>query len=887
MSFFKLLVIAVLLQTGTWAQSASLEKVTLQLQWKFQFQFAGFIVAQEKGYYKDIGLDVEILEYHNSNTIKELEEGKIDYAINNSLLAFHEGKLNDVTLLATYFQRSPLVIITQPEIESVLDLKGKKVMMSENNRYNSSLSILLNYFNISSQNTTFIKPSFDINDFIERKVDAFTVFRSNELYQLNQKHIPYKIIDPVEHGFSTNAINLFASQEKVAKNPQQVKDFLSATRKGWEYALSNINEVARLIHTNYRPDLTVEHLAYEGKVTRELMLTDLYAIGEINKEFMLKTFSQLLRSRKLDANQSREMLWFNGDTKIVSGTNVTLTAEEKLWIKNNPYITFTGDPNWLPYEAFDSDGNYAGIVSEHLKLIEESAGLHFKPLPVSSWTESLETAMRGDVKVISGDAADTILNKKFNPVQAYSQNPIVIIMRNNQHYVEHLESIADKKIASIKDYGYTADIFRRYPDIDFIEVENIQEGLNGVTEKRFDALLATMALATYTMVDMNLHNLKVVGKTPIIMDLTLFVAKDYKVSMMNNAARKMMDIGNIADLMYPKYYELSHHESEACDSKLHPCPLTEAMQTGNNTKVIHTHYDHDGNEKIVELYATPLKNEEDSVYGIIETAHDITALMHAKQDLQHQAEHDVLTGLPNRQLFLDRLGQSIKHAKRSKKQLAVLFLDLDHFKEVNDSLGHHVGDKLLLLIARHLEQNIRQSDTVARLGGDEFTIIIEDVVSMETVMDIIQKLMQSMSEPKVIDERQLYVTFSIGIAMYPDDAIKRLNELKKLGVSLAIDDFGTGYSSLSYLKQLPIDKLKIDRSFVRDIPDDPDDIEITRTIIAMAHGLHLEVIAEGVETQEQRDFLIENGCTELQGFLYHKPASASEIEKSLKEIVQG
>lgn len=158
---------------------------------------------------------------------------------------------------------------------------------------------------------------------------------------------------------------------------------------------------------------------------------------------------------------------------------------------------------------------------------------------------------------------------------------------------------------------------------------------------------------------------------------------------------------------------------------------------------------------------------------------------------------------------------------------------------------------------------------------------------METVMDIIQKLMQSMSEPKVIDERQLYVTFSIGIAMYPDDAIKRLNELKKLGVSLAIDDFGTGYSSLSYLKQLPIDKLKIDRSFVRDIPDDPDDIEITRTIIAMAHGLHLEVIAEGVETQEQRDFLIENGCTELQGFLYHKPASASEIEKSLKEIVQG
>ena len=197
----------------------------LQLQWKYQFQFAGFIMAKELGYYKDVGLDVAILEYNNTNSIEDLEDGKVDYAINNSLLVYHKKKLNAVTLVATYFQRSPLIIIAQPEIKSVLDLKDKKIMMSENNRYNSSLSILLEYFNINSKNTTFINPSFDINDFINKKVDAVTGFRSNELFILNKKGVPYTVIDPVEYGFSTNAINLFVSQKKVKNNPKEIQDF--------------------------------------------------------------------------------------------------------------------------------------------------------------------------------------------------------------------------------------------------------------------------------------------------------------------------------------------------------------------------------------------------------------------------------------------------------------------------------------------------------------------------------------------------------------------------------------------------------------------------------------------------------------------------------------
>jgi len=306
--FSKIFLFLVILQTVLFSQNQPLKEVKLQLQWKYQFQFAGFIMAKELGYYKDVGLDVAILEYNNTNSIEDLEDGKVDYAINNSLLVYHKKKLNAVTLVATYFQRSPLIIIAQPEIKSVLDLKDKKIMMSENNRYNSSLSILLEYFNINSKNTTFINPSFDINDFINKKVDAVTGFRSNELFILNKKGVPYTVIDPVEYGFSTNAINLFVSQKKVKNNPKEIQDFLEATKKGWLYALSHINEVAKLIHDKYAPSKGVEHLAYEGEITKQLMLLNLYDIGEVNRDFVLKTYEQLIKSGRLDTNQTADKI---------------------------------------------------------------------------------------------------------------------------------------------------------------------------------------------------------------------------------------------------------------------------------------------------------------------------------------------------------------------------------------------------------------------------------------------------------------------------------------------------------------------------------------------------------------------------------------------------
>ena len=210
-----------------------------------------------------------------------------------------------------------------------------------------------------------------------------------------------------------------------------------------------------------------------------------------------------------------------------SGTH--LTQLEKEWITQHKEISFTGDPNWLPFEAFDKHGNYIGIVSDYLDHIEQETGISFLSKPVKNWSESLKLATEGKVSLISGDVADKILNQNFKPIEPYIINPIIIVMSHHVNYVEDLNTLRGKKIAIIKDYGYTSDIFSHYPNIKFIEVENIQTGLRGVSSGKFDAMLASSSLASYAISSMGFEEIKIVGKTTVIMEVTLFIDKNQPI----------------------------------------------------------------------------------------------------------------------------------------------------------------------------------------------------------------------------------------------------------------------------------------------------------------------------------------------------------------------
>jgi len=262
-----------------------------------------------------------------------------------------------------------------------------------------------------------------------------------------------------------------------------------------------------------------------------------------------------------------------------------------------------------------------------------------------------------------------------------------------------------------------------------------------------------------------------------IYDPVMVINENYEIKLMNKPIRNLIDLDCIEDELHPKCYEVYHSRTTPCEGKDYSCPLKRVFSTQENIKVIHKYPISKNGKKYMELSCSPLLDSEKNTIGIIESIRDITShlliqdeLREQKDILSFQANHDALTLLPNRLLLMDRLCQMLKSAQRKGTKVAVLFIDLDNFKQINDSLGHNVGDNILITTAKRLKLCIRESDTVARLGGDEFTILIDNIVDTDVVSDIATKVITSLEELFIENEHALRVTSSIGISLYPDDS---------------------------------------------------------------------------------------------------------------------
>ena len=961
-------VVAVFLASTHAFASDNLQNLTLQLKWKHQFQFAGYYAALEKGFYREAGFDVELKESTPSiDPILEVIEGRADYGLANSELALYRLQGHPVTALAVIFQHSPIVLMTlkNSNILSPQDLIGKRVMYPQGHYGANTLGIMLRE-GVSASQFESVPLSFDINDLIDGRVDAMVGYVTDQPHVLDNRGVDYRLMDPRTYGIDFYGDTLFTTSGRVKSRLNEVEAFRDASLKGWRYAIEHPDEVIEWLLTRYATSKTREELEFEATETIKLIVPKLVEIGHMNPgrwNHIADTFVDLgMAEGTLD---SQEFLYVPEQIK-----SERLVSDIVKGVALGMLIVAIG---FIALISFNK--RLRKLVEENTKDLQDKNS----------------ALLKSQALLLEKEDALRILNKNLE-----------LRVQDRTQSLEHLNKSLVEEIAYRKEKEVSLELLHQ-------AVANSNSAVMVIDR---NMMIDYASNALYSLTGLNEGEL---SKQPV-------EALAPYISLPALYKGKMKSISE-----YRVYSEV------------------ELFSTT-------------GEVSWLQVTISPMALSDEGVSHYVVVCEDISDLKNSKDKLEKMALYDSLTGLDNRTLFNVRLEKVIQTAQRSDWKSALLFIDIDHFKGINDSYGHDAGDQVLKCAAERLKSSVRENDYIARISGDEFTVILAEIQSYQDASKVAGKIVQAFSQPVKISGREIFVTASIGISIMPDDGmhsdqvirnadmamyqakqkgrnnfqffsvdmnkevqrkhalllemkaaladddffllyqpkvslrtgrlvgvealirlrfkdqsirnpddfiglaeetglivaignmviekaiegflwlqnngfpnlnvavnvsarqvreknfienvesrfegnrsaidhfeieltesafvdekeegIASLNQLRKMGFSISIDDFGTGYSSLSYLQRLPIDTLKIDRSFVSSLPGDERSAEICRTIIAMANNMNFAVVAEGVETNAQAEFLEANDCDTVQGYLYGKPMSLKELALS-------
>ncbi|MES2898478.1 MAG: EAL domain-containing protein, partial [Pseudomonadota bacterium] len=631
----------------------ALEQVRLQLKHSHQFQFAGYYAAVEKGYYREAGLDVKINEGKDgSEPERRVIDGSAEYGTGSAsaLLARMAGK--PLVVLGVVFQHSPYVLLVRQKNTSpdITEIKGKRVMigsLTEELTQADELAAYLKKEGVPVSSLIRVEHTYDIDDLVKGRVDAFSAYATNEPDYLDRIGFKYDVYSPRAAGIDFYGDNLFTSENEIARHPERVKAFRAASMKGWAYAMANPEEMADLILAKYTRRHDRQHLLFEARQMVPLVQPVLVEIGYMNPErwrHIADTYADL---GMLPRGVSFDGFLYNTD----AGSD-TLA--------------------WL----------YRVLAAATLLLIGGGA-VHVSLLS--------RERRRADETIRKGEL-------RFRTM--FEEAPMGIAL---------IDSVS----------GQCKDINPRYAEI---------------TGRSFEEIKSTQWTDIIHPDDMS-------GEVARMNELASGRSAGFKASK-----RLLRPDGSLV------WIDMS----------------IAAIDTGAGAAPLHL--------------------------CMIE---DVTEKKKSEALIWQQANFDPLTQLPNRRMFHDRLAHDIAKSKRDGLHIAVLFIDLDHFKEVNDTLGHQQGDILLVDAARRIRACVRESDTVARLGGDEFTVILSDLDFVGCVEGIAQKILHALEAPFQLGAEQAFVSASIGITLYPDDA-REMEDLLKHADQAMYAAKGAGRNRFSY-----------------------------------------------------------------------------------------
>ncbi|MDX2368555.1 MAG: EAL domain-containing protein [Colwellia sp.] len=1161
----------------------------MQLKWEHQFQFAGYYAALWQGYYQDVELDVEIKPISRPDgsvvsAVDEIQNGNAQFAISSLDILMAKDKGVDVVVLASIFQRSQTAVFSLADtpIANLSQLAKLRIAVGTDNATKAEIGAVFKTQGFDVEQINFVHTENTIDALINNEVDAIVTYEISATFEAQERGVKLNKLDPANFGVNFYGDTLFTSQQLTLRDPKLVANFISASIKGWQYAIENKEEIANKIanelprHLFSYNDSHKYNLAYANLID-SLTGYPQQKIGEVNKE-RWSTMNDKLRELGLvrshlvkqelfftppESNTSfTANIWFflilitlmvlifiswykrsitlsvlcillfsyAIDRQIVQVLNTEHKQRSKLNLFRqltsisaklegdlqtnlsmlNGFAAYISAEPELSYEDFRqyaqeifkkepmliNFGTAKDLVINYVYPLEGNEkviGLDYRNnVPqrdmVMQVVNSGQLLVVGPVKLVQGGLAF------IGRVPIYTGNGIErtlwgIISAPLDANALYLQSgvLASSKyfnlaIRSFDTQGKKGPVF--FGDkLTFEDPEAIQSVINvgagtwhlaatpsqisndneaNITIFRLILTITTLISCIFAVVRIRQQKEKLNLQATILINQQLLenvgqVAKiggwklDQHLSFLQWSKQSSVLLGKPVDYLPSNLDEISSSfETQAFavwkDSVEQAILSNEPFEF--DIELIRE------NDVRVWLRIIVSVSVQDDISIVTGTMQDVTDKVLSAKIIEHQATYDALTELPNRILFNDRLRHAMETANRKENKVAVLFIDLDKFKAVNDNHGHQTGDKLLIAAASRINHCVRDYDTVSRLSGDEFGVILADIKQYSDALRVSEIIYNTLQQSYNIDDNVLHCSASIGIAFYPDDAsdalsliqkadqamyevkssgrngyqfytkemqekseyrhnllndlivavaenaitpyfqpiinlntnkvskceslarwqhpdgkyvppdefiilaeesglinkidlsmlensarelillkqqgkdigltinvsprifhtkdmalktwlacihnfsqqlditieiterlltddsekaLNVLNILRGYGVKIAIDDFGTGYSSLSYLIKFPVDIIKIDRSFVDAIGKESSAETLIETILLMAKNLGIQVVAEGIETQNQLDFLRKYHCDYGQGYLLGRPMTTSKF----------
>ncbi|MEA3354710.1 MAG: transporter substrate-binding domain-containing protein [Campylobacterota bacterium] len=469
------------------AYADDLKKISIQLEWKHQFEFAGFYAAKEKGYYKDIGIDLQIKEYKsNINITDEVIQGRSDFGISSSSLILEKLQNKPVVLLASYFKQNALAFAVKKDIKSPSQLKGKKVMAVDWELEHTSLGVLLKDSKLSSSDITLVPHNFKIDKFVNGEVDAMSIFTTSQIYDLDKSGIEYNVLNPAQYGIYSYDVELFTSEEFINNNLNLVKEFIKATKKGWRYAFEHKKEITDLIYNKYTQRKTKDSLYFEARQTHKIFKTDIFQIGAIAPELIKLNIDMYIKLGLVKKDYDTSKILFDYYLKDIN-TKYKFTQKEKEYIQNNPVITIAMTNKFKPFSYLE-ENEHKGLEKDLLSQVSEISGLEFN-IVLGQWSHILKKFKEKQVDMI-GSISYTKKRESFAKfTKPYYEIPtFVFANKNDKQYID-INSLKGKRVGISRDIFYEESL--RKKGIEIVELEGSEEKAQALALGEIDYFLAS------------------------------------------------------------------------------------------------------------------------------------------------------------------------------------------------------------------------------------------------------------------------------------------------------------------------------------------------------------------------------------------------------------